>query len=120
MADIQAQHPDEPVQRHIMVVFSQPHEGRDDEYNEWYSGEHLDDVLGTPGFVGAQRFKVNDLKEVPAGQFTYLAIYEIEGDLETAVDALVAGRPDRQISDAFDASQTQAWTFSPLGPRKGA
>ena len=28
-----------------LVVLTNPVEGREDEYNEWYSGRHLEDVL---------------------------------------------------------------------------
>lgn len=105
-------------ERHVMVVFSAPHDGRLEEYDEWYDDVHLDDVLRTPGFVGAQRFDVADLSDVPAGRYRHLALYEIEGDLDEAVDALVAGRPHRFISPAFDTDATQAWVFTARGPRR--
>lgn len=43
---------------HIFDVHSNPVPGREDEYNDWYTNQHLSDVLASPGFVAAQRFEV--------------------------------------------------------------
>ena len=42
------------------VILSNPVAGREDEFNEWYTKQHLDDVLKVPGFVAAQRFTAQD------------------------------------------------------------
>jgi hypothetical protein len=52
---------------------------REDEYNDWYSGTHLPEVLAVPGFVAARRYKLTGT-DAP----TYLAVYEIEADDLTA------------------------------------
>jgi len=44
------------MQRCNLIVFTNPVEGRDDEYNDWYTNTHLPDVLKIPGITGAQRF----------------------------------------------------------------
>ena len=36
-----------------MVVFSNPTEGREDEYNDWYDNTHLPEVCALDGVVGA-------------------------------------------------------------------
>lgn len=60
-----------------LVVLSRPVEGRDDEYNDWYTNQHLRDVLKVPGFASAQRFKIKG--EPVAGEpWEYLAVYEID------------------------------------------
>ncbi|MGJ3558570.1 hypothetical protein ACR6C2_04830 [Streptomyces sp. INA 01156] len=33
----------------MLLVLSDPVEGREDEYNEWYSGQHLGETLQTRG-----------------------------------------------------------------------
>src|SRR5678815_3844677 len=43
---------------HLQIALSDPVEGREAEFNDWYTGRHLPDVLAVPGFVGGQRFKV--------------------------------------------------------------
>jgi hypothetical protein len=64
-----------------LVVFTNPVEGRDDEYNEWYTDVHLRDVLGIPGVVGAQRFRRSGIQR-DDGPFPwgYLAIYQCDTD----------------------------------------
>jgi hypothetical protein len=53
--------------RHTFVVFTNPTEGQEDEYNDWYDNTHLSDVLKVEGFVAAQRFKLADTE--PAQEF---------------------------------------------------
>jgi len=66
----------------IMVVQSSPPDpAREDEYNDWYTGTHIPEVLAVPGFVSARRYKV--LGEHPEGH-THLAVYELEADDLTA------------------------------------
>jgi hypothetical protein len=61
----------------IMVVQTGPASAeREDEYNDWYSGTHIPEVLAIPGFVGARRYKLAGGDGTPS----YLAIYEIEAD----------------------------------------
>ena len=69
------------MQRYSLVVFTNPVEGRDGEYNDWYTNTHLGDVLRIPGVVGAQRFRRSEAQR-DNGPFPwgYLAIYECETD----------------------------------------
>ena len=50
---------------------------REAEFNEWYNGTHLPDVLETPGFIRATRYLNTDPS---AGPGKFLATYEIESD----------------------------------------
>jgi hypothetical protein len=60
----------------IMVVQSGPVSAeREEEYNDWYSGTHIPEILAIPGFAGARRYKA-----AGDGAPSYLAIYEIEAD----------------------------------------
>ena len=62
--------------RGILVVRSRPiSPEREDEYNGWYSGVHLTELLQVPGFVSARRFR-----RVSGGEDDYLAVYEVEAD----------------------------------------
>jgi hypothetical protein len=61
----------------IMVVQTGPVSAeREEEYNDWYAGTHIPEVLAVPGFVGARRYKLAGGDGAPS----YLAIYEIEAD----------------------------------------
>lgn len=67
--------------KHLMVVLTNPVEGREDEYNDWYSNTHLADVLKIPGVTGATRFALSEAQRGTAPYpFHYMAIYEIETD----------------------------------------
>lgn len=61
----------------LMVVLTHPQDpAREAEFNEWYSGNHIQDVLLIPGFESANRFKQakSNLGEAPQ----YLALYQVE------------------------------------------
>jgi hypothetical protein len=44
--------------RKIQLVYSNPVPGMEDEFNEWYSGRHVHEILRVPGYLSAQRFRV--------------------------------------------------------------
>jgi hypothetical protein len=103
-----------------LIVLTNPVEGQEDEYNDWYSGRHLNDVLAVEGFRAAQRFRFRpgQLGEGPG--FQYLAIYEVEGmTAEEAEAALLKNAADRElmpISKAM-ARERATWWFEAIGPR---
>ena len=67
--------------RFSFVVYSNPVEGREEEYNDWYSNRHLKDLLAIPGVISARRFKLSGSQIRGAVQaYRYLAIYDIEAD----------------------------------------
>lgn len=67
----------------LFLVFTNPTEGREDEYNQWYDEVHVPDVVAVPGVKSAQRYQL-----APSGSeggdtpptHRYLAVYEIDGD----------------------------------------
>ena len=56
--------------KHVLLVFTSPVEGREDEYNAWYNDVHLGEVLTADGFVRAQRFKASEMLPVPLPNLT--------------------------------------------------
>jgi hypothetical protein len=63
------------------VVLTNAVEGREDEYNDWYTNRHLPDVLAIPGIVEAVRFELAGTQRIaPPWPYRYLAIYDIETD----------------------------------------
>ena len=106
------------MSRYVLVVFTNPVEGREDEYNDWYQNVHLGDVVAVKGFKSAQRFRLvkplNDQKAYP-----YLAIYEIEtDDIEAALDDMQsrANTPRMMLSPAL-SEDLYAVTYEPFGPK---
>ncbi len=103
--------------KHLVLVLTEPVAGRDDEFNAYYEGIHLDEVLQTTGWVAAQRFKLVD-QAGPRAPHQHLAIYEVEGDEgEDVLKKLNATRPQRQQSDALNRKTASAWVFAENGPR---
>jgi hypothetical protein len=87
---------------YTLIVQTNPVEGREDEYNDWYSNTHLGDVLRIPGFTSAQRFKVAPGFEVA---HKYVALYNMETENPgAALEELQkrAGTPELIISTAMD------------------
>ena len=78
--------------KQLLVVLSNCVEGQDDEFNDWYTNQHLADVLKVEGFVAAQRFRLSDTQlEGAKMAYRYFAIYEVESDdLERLTKALLA------------------------------
>jgi hypothetical protein len=101
-----------------LVVLTGPKAGREDEYNDWYTNQHLADVVAVPGFRSAQRFKLNDAMGFEHRN-RYLAIYEIESD--DPQEALAEmfrrrGTPAMVVSEALDLDIASVGLFEPCSP----
>jgi hypothetical protein len=101
----------------ILVVLTNPVAGKEKEFNEWYTNTHVREIVQIPGFVSAQRYKLGDAQMGPTGSHQYLAIYEIDGDPQKALDALKAARPDLTQTDALDRSSTLGQVFSAISEK---
>jgi hypothetical protein len=75
--------------KHVFIAFSDPKEGMEDEFNEWYDNQHVPDLMKLPGFVRASRYKLAEGVDTPTGPNAspaapngqrYVVIYEIEAD----------------------------------------
>ena len=89
------------MRRFKMLVCSEPCGGRADEFNEWYTNQHLDDLVALPGFTSAQRFKLHSVS-MGTTLNKDLAIYDVETD-----------DPDWVIENMFAARDTPAMPMSP-------
>jgi hypothetical protein len=90
--------------KYTLVVLTKPTEGNDAEFNRWYTEDHLKDVLNTPGFTAAQRFKFVTKGETSAS-YPYLALYEVEtSNPEAALEDLLSrwGTEKMPSSPAID------------------
>ena len=105
------------MQRYSLIVMTNPVEGRDGEYNDWYTNTHLHDVLKIPGIIGAQRFRRSDTQR-DSGPFPwgYLAIYECETD-DSALDHPgtegAGGTELMRMTDALGAGSSASSSRSP-------
>ena len=103
---------------YVVLVLTEPTEGQEDEFNDYYENTHLEEVLATTQFESAQRFKLagaaGDGSPLP-----YLAVYHTSG--ESADDVLTdlsARRSERIQSDALNRRTGRAWVFEAIGPQK--
>jgi hypothetical protein len=104
--------------KHVLVVVTNPTPGKDKEYNDWYTNQHLDDVLRVKGFVAAQRFKLT----LEGGKLPgpYLALYEMETDDPQATMAELSKATqagEMPISPALDTVNIVASVFTPITGR---
>lgn len=98
------------------IVLTNASDGRDDEFNDWYSNRHLPDVLDIPGIVSAQRYELAEVQRTDRLPYRYLSIYDIEtDDLQSVADEIGrrAGTDAMIISDAM-AQEKLPLIFKPL------
>lgn len=107
--------------RYISVVLSNPVAGHEDEFNDWYSNQHIPDVLAIPGIVAATRYRrIGDDAAPPFGRFRYMAVYELETDdlraLFRALNAAVGTA--RMPMHAALSSELGFYDWEVLSPRR--
>ena len=110
-----------PTYRYIM--FSNPTEGRDADFNAWYDDVHIPDIMNTGAFTRGERFEVVSSPHTPPSEQRYAAIYDIEGDdPDAALDKLVASftRGEMRMSDAMDMATGRPILLKTLGATDGA
>lgn len=102
-----------------MIALTNPVEGRDDEYNDWYQNVHLPEVLSYKGMVSAQRYKAAVPLQEPGGtSYSYLAVYDIDTDdlgslLQRLGSDSTSGR--NTASEAADNSKAYTVIFNAFG-----
>lgn len=107
----------------LYLVFSNPVDGREDEFNEWYDKVHLPEILATPGMLSAQRYTLRqtaidrELGTTPAHR--YCVVYEMEGDPDSVMSKIQAGvaAGDIHMHEALDLSTFAMSYWSPYGPK---
>lgn len=103
----------------LLVVLTNPVEGQEDEYNRWYSDDHLDDVLTAAGFEAAQRYAFRPSKLSRNSPASYLAIYEVDADRREEAEALLLKSANTEAMPISDAMQPDAttWWFESITDR---
>jgi hypothetical protein len=101
--------------RHILLVYSNPVEGREDEYNDWYDRVHLSETLKVPGIDTARRYTLVNPGSTQPGTAThkYLAIYELTGDPEEVMTEMSRrlGTGEITLSETLDLTTVQMTTW---------
>jgi hypothetical protein len=92
--------------QNLQIVFSHlPEAVTDEEFGEWYDA-HLPEILSIPGFVSAQRFRLEPVvvDSIEPVSYRYLALYEIEGEPDT----LLAEMEKRRLGTVDSYAQRKA------------
>ena len=99
-----------PIENYYMLIFLNPADGREEEFNTFYNTRHIIDVTAVPGFVSRQRFIRNETQligNVEPKLANYLALYQIRTD---NLDGVVA-----DISARIKSGVTKIPTPAPFG-----
>jgi hypothetical protein len=110
------------MRRFILIVQTNPVSAdREEEFNEWYSGVHIEQVLQVDGFVAATRYRVAPAQMgglAKASAHRYAAVYEIEAEdsaipMKSLGEAVAGGMV---VSDALDRETVSAVLFEEIKP----
>ncbi|MDE2597182.1 MAG: hypothetical protein KGL44_09920 [Sphingomonadales bacterium] len=107
--------------RYKMIALTNPVEGREDEFNDWYQNVHLPQVCALPGIKGAQRYRSAAALQDPFGR-KYLAVYDIETDnLGATLGAFGQAAQSGALTSSDAANNADAYTviFEEFGERVG-
>lgn len=101
--------------QYSMIVFSNPESGLEDEYLDWYAGQHIHDLLRIPGYVGCKFYKLADVQLSAAEQkYKYMIVWDLEtDDIDSVIKDIAARMKDGRTvfdpafnTDYFDTTMT--------------
>ena len=102
--------------KQMVLVLTEPTEGKEDEFNEYYEHLHLTEVLSSTELKSAQRYQLVDQvgEDCP---LPYLALYEGDSsDTASFIANLNETRSQRQQSDSLNKRTARIWVFEAIGP----
>ncbi len=105
--------------RNLHLVYSTPPSTiSDEEFNRWYD-PHLDEILVVPGFVSAQRYRLEPAVDTGGFDlpFRYLSLYEMEGDVGKVLRDLDDEVPNMKLPTWFPEVTFASWNAIPVGRR---
>ena len=102
------------------VVLSRSKPGRQEEYESWYVGRHLEDVCRIDGVVSAQFYRtcLQKVYDLDAPDWSHITVYELEADdPKTVIDGILAvsGSDAMPLSDALDKTGMVQVIGEPVG-----
>lgn len=104
----------------LWIVQANAMDGRDGDFNAWYTDRHMHDVLQTPGVQAVQRFELVENRGRAEATHRYIAVYEVEAESPSAIEEAVAAlRKDGRApgSDALDRTDFVSAYYAPLTDR---
>jgi hypothetical protein len=101
----------------LLLVHTNAVEGRENEFDDWYTNTHIPEMLALPSVAGATRFKVSD-SFVAKTEHRYLTMYELNVDPDEALAEIQRARSGMTWTDAIGSSR--GVVVEPLGERMPA
>lgn len=107
------------IQGYAQLVFADPADGKDAEFNSWYDAHHAPEVLKVAGFTSGQRLVLADVQLAPQqdARPKYLTMFEIQTkNLPRTIAEFQRLAPAMTSSSAFDGTKVFGYTYAALGP----
>jgi len=96
----------------FLLVFSNPIEGKEAEYKEWYTNVHLREVVAVKGFKSAQLFRLTNEQAMEPQSHQYCAMYQVENDnVGGIVQGLQAAVPNMRLDPVLDMTSVKMSVF---------
>ncbi len=107
------------TQDYLYMVFDNPVEGQDAEFNRWYDEEHVKDMAAVPGFFSGRRYVLaeDQIAGVGPAKPKYMVIYHFRTDAPADIKAEIARREasgEIKFSPALDTSSVEGYNFNML------
>ena len=94
------------------LVFSNPLDGKEAEYTEWYTKVHLHEVVRVKGFKSAQLFQLTNEQPNEQQSHKYVALYEIENeDVGGTIQRFNAAVPTMRLDPVVDVASVKMSVF---------
>ena len=101
-----------------LLVLSNPVEGKEKEYNDWYTNIHIGEVAAIDGIISAQRFQLTPKQMKEDQPHKYAAIYEVENGKEAqALDNLQAAMPNLNMQPVIDLDSANMMVVESISDR---
>lgn len=102
-----------------LIVFSRPvSPAREEEFNRWYTDQHVGDLLKVPGIVAGQRFRLALDLASPADVPPYLVIFDYRTNDLAGLASETIRRMQQKVfvpSDSMDYEALASGIYRPLG-----
>lgn len=95
-------------QREALLILSNPVEGKDAEFREWYWGTHIPEVLELPIIEAAHRYSVPEAL-APNFPHRYGTLYDVKGSAAEAMNTLFTS--GLSTSDTLDVTSVVVLPF---------
>jgi hypothetical protein len=116
------------VAENLFIVLTNPIEGQDEAFNEWYDTQHVPEVLDVPGVIAAQRYDLSEITvpddedlpaQLPPPTHRYLVVYELDREPDQVMAEFLKRVLAGQLSlgETLDLSTISLTGWTPRGER---